>query len=53
VVGDGAGSKAAKAEQLGIRTMPADRFIALHAAYLAGNTDAVTRLLASGGSADS
>jgi DNA ligase (NAD+) len=46
VVGDGAGSKATKAEQLGIRAMPADRFAELHAAYLAGDTDTVTALLA-------
>ncbi|GIH20725.1 NAD-dependent DNA ligase LigA [Rugosimonospora africana] len=46
VVGDGAGSKAAKAEQLGIRVIPADRFAAVHAAYLAGDTDTVTALLA-------
>jgi DNA ligase (NAD+) len=29
VVGDGAGSKAAKAEQLGIRILPAEEFAAL------------------------
>jgi DNA ligase (NAD+) len=36
VVGDGAGSKAAKAEELGLRIMPADRFAALLAAHDAG-----------------
>lgn len=36
VVGDGAGSKAAKAEALGVRIMPADRFAALLAAHHAG-----------------
>jgi DNA ligase (NAD+) len=46
VVGDGAGSKAAKAAQLGIRAMPADRFAALHAAHCAGDAEAVADLLA-------
>jgi DNA ligase (NAD+) len=36
VVGDGAGSKAAKAEELGVRIMPADRFAALLTAHNAG-----------------
>ena len=36
VVGDGAGSKAAKAEELGVRVMPSDRFAALLAAHDAG-----------------
>ncbi|GIF13773.1 NAD-dependent DNA ligase LigA [Actinoplanes teichomyceticus] len=36
VIGDGAGAKAAKAEQLGLRIMPADRFAALLAAHDAG-----------------
>jgi DNA ligase (NAD+) len=36
VVGDGAGSKAAKAEELGVRVMAADRFAALLAAHNAG-----------------
>ncbi|MGX6607488.1 helix-hairpin-helix domain-containing protein [Micromonosporaceae bacterium Da 78-11] len=39
VVGDGAGSKATKAEQLNIRIMPADQFAQL----LAAHTDAPTR----------
>ncbi|MFI5841639.1 NAD-dependent DNA ligase LigA [Catenuloplanes sp. NPDC051500] len=38
VVGDGAGSKAAKAEELGVRIMPADRFAALLAAHRAGES---------------
>ncbi len=45
VVGDGAGSKAAKAEELGVRTMAADRFANLLAAHAAGDTDAVAQLL--------
>jgi DNA ligase (NAD+) len=36
VVGDGAGSKAAKAEELGVRIMASDRFAALLAAHDAG-----------------
>ncbi|BCB91163.1 NAD-dependent DNA ligase LigA [Phytohabitans suffuscus] len=46
VVGEGAGSKAAKAEQLGIRVLPADRFAALLAAHDAGDPDAVAQVLA-------
>jgi DNA ligase (NAD+) len=45
VVGDGAGSKATKAAQLGVRIMPADRFAALHAAHLDGDADTVAELL--------
>lgn len=45
VVGDGAGSKADKAEQLGIPVMAADRFAALLRAHLAGDTDTVRDLL--------
>jgi DNA ligase (NAD+) len=45
VVGDGAGSKAAKAEELGVRILPADRFAALLAAHRAGDTDTVTTIL--------
>jgi DNA ligase (NAD+) len=36
VVGTGAGSKAAKAEELGVRIMPAERFAELLAAHSAG-----------------
>lgn len=46
VVGDGAGSKADKAAQLGIRTLPADQFAALLAAHTAGDLDTVTKILA-------
>ncbi|WIM99589.1 NAD-dependent DNA ligase LigA [Actinoplanes oblitus] len=38
VVGDGAGSKATKAEKLGLRIMPSDRFAALLAAHDAGES---------------
>ncbi|BCY11852.1 BRCT domain-containing protein [Actinoplanes sp. L3-i22] len=41
VVGDGAGSKAAKAEELGLRIMPSDRFAALPAAHHAGEEPAL------------
>ncbi|BCJ47097.1 DNA ligase 2 [Actinoplanes ianthinogenes] len=41
VVGDGAGSKAAKAEELGLRIMPSDRFAALLAADDAGESPAL------------
>jgi DNA ligase (NAD+) len=37
VVGDGAGSKAAKAEELGLRIMPADEFAELLAAHVAAS----------------
>jgi len=46
VVGDGAGSKADKAEQLGVRILPADRFAALLHAHITGDTDTVARILA-------
>jgi DNA ligase (NAD+) len=46
VVGDGAGSKADKAADLGVRTMPADRFKDLLDAYRAGDNGTVERLLA-------
>jgi DNA ligase (NAD+) len=46
VVGDGAGSKAAKAEQFGIRVLPADRFAALLRAHDADDQDAVAEILA-------
>ena len=45
VVGEGAGSKAAKAEDLGIPIMPAERFADLLAAHTAGDTTRVTTLL--------
>jgi DNA ligase (NAD+) len=45
VVGDGAGSKAAKAEGLGVRVLPAERFAALLAAHRAGDTDTVATIL--------
>jgi DNA ligase (NAD+) len=51
VVGDGAGSKADKAEQLGLRIMPADRFAALLAAYRAGDAVAVAAAMAAAGPA--
>jgi DNA ligase (NAD+) len=44
VVGDGAGSKAEKAKQLGIRVLPAVRFAALLNAYRAGDADTVTEI---------
>ncbi|GAB3136883.1 NAD-dependent DNA ligase LigA [Micromonospora sonneratiae] len=46
VVGEGAGSKAQKAEELGVRVLPAERFAALLAAYRAGDTEAVAEILA-------
>jgi DNA ligase (NAD+) len=46
VVGDGAGSKAAKAEDLGIPIMPADRFADLLSAHESGDTARVEALLA-------
>jgi len=46
VVGDGAGSKADKAVQLGVRVMPAERFGELVAAFDAGDADAVASLSA-------
>jgi DNA ligase (NAD+) len=45
VIGDGAGSKAQKAEQLGIRTMPAATFAALLTAYQAGDQTTAEDLL--------
>jgi DNA ligase (NAD+) len=46
VVGDGAGSKADKAEALGVRIMPAERFAALLAAHDAGDNSAIAEILA-------
>jgi len=46
VVGDGAGSKAAKAADLGIPVMPADRFASLLTAHTTGDEETVARLLA-------
>jgi DNA ligase (NAD+) len=46
VVGDGSGSKADRAEALGVRIMPADRFAALLAAHDAGDAGAVGEILA-------
>jgi DNA ligase (NAD+) len=46
VVGDGAGTKAQKAEQLGIRMLPAERFAALLHAHTAGDLDTVAQILA-------
>ena len=46
VIGDGAGSKADKAEQLGVRTLPADQFAALLQAHSNGDTDTVATILA-------
>jgi DNA ligase (NAD+) len=46
VIGDGAGSKATKAEELGLRILPAERFAELLAAHRAGDTDAVDAILA-------
>ena len=44
VVGDGAGSKAAKAEQLGIRILPAAEFAALLTAYTASDTQTTLQI---------
>jgi len=49
-VGDGAGSKAAKAEQLGIRILPADSFAALLSAHRTGDAGTVAQLLGRPGS---
>ncbi|GIJ58657.1 NAD-dependent DNA ligase LigA [Virgisporangium aurantiacum] len=46
VVGDGAGTKAAKAEELGLRILPSDEFAKLLAAHRAGDADAVATILA-------
>jgi DNA ligase (NAD+) len=45
VVGDGAGSKADKAEQLGIPILPADRFADLLQAHSTGDIDAIAEIL--------
>jgi DNA ligase (NAD+) len=45
VIGPGAGSKAQKAEKLGLRTMPAETFAALLSAHLAGDQAAVESLM--------
>ena len=46
VVGAGAGSKAEKAVELGVRVLPAEHFAALLAAHEAGDTEAITQILA-------
>ncbi len=46
VVGEGAGSKAAKATALGVRVMPAERFAALVAAHDAGDPAAAATIMA-------
>ena len=46
VVGEGAGSKADKASELGVRIIQADRFASLLAAYVAGETKTVQNLMA-------
>ena len=45
VVGDGSGTKADKAEQLGIRILPANQFAALMQAYAAGDIDTISTIL--------
>jgi DNA ligase (NAD+) len=45
VVGDGAGSKATKAEELGLRILPAERFADLLAAHRAGDADTAAAIL--------
>jgi DNA ligase (NAD+) len=45
VIGDGAGSKAAKAEELGLRILPAATFAQLLAAYRTGDNDTVATIL--------
>ncbi|MCW3820478.1 NAD-dependent DNA ligase LigA [Micromonospora sp. DR5-3] len=45
VVGDGAGTKADKAEQLGIRILPADQFAALLHAHTTADIDTISRIL--------
>lgn len=45
VVGDGAGSKAAKAEDLGVRIMPSEEFAKLLAAHRAGDAEGVATIL--------
>jgi DNA ligase (NAD+) len=46
VVGDGAGSKADKATEFGLRVLPAERFAELVTAFDAGDAEAVADLLA-------
>ncbi len=46
VVGDGAGTKADKAEQLGIRILPADQLAALLQAHAISDLDTIARILA-------
>lgn len=45
VVGEGAGSKATKAEELGVRILPADLFAQALAAHTEGRSEDATRLL--------
>jgi DNA ligase (NAD+) len=46
VIGDGAGSKAKKAEELGVRILPAEQFAAMLAAHVAGQAEVAARILA-------
>ena len=46
VVGEGAGSKADKAAELGVRVLPAEKFAALLQAHTAGDSDTVAEILA-------
>jgi DNA ligase (NAD+) len=46
VVGEGAGSKADKATELGVRVLPAEQFAQLLAAHEAGDAETVAKLLA-------
>ncbi|GAA3780660.1 NAD-dependent DNA ligase LigA [Plantactinospora mayteni] len=46
VVGEGAGSKAEKAVDLGVRVMPAERFAELLAAHTAGDAATIAEILA-------
>jgi DNA ligase (NAD+) len=46
VVGEGAGSKADKAAELGVRVLPAEKFATLLHAHTVGDTDAVAEILA-------
>jgi len=45
VVGEGAGTKADKAEQLGVRILPADQFAALLHAHTTGDLETIAKIL--------